>query len=238
MHGQGVKGLMSDSIDSTCFLQTVSPLLAGGDASVLASAVSARWRPTQLKGLLDDRDVEVRRIAAVTIGLVGGREAIDWLVAALHDVDEQVNRMAEHGLWAIWFRCGSPEAAGPFRRGMAMIAAERYPEAIACFDESSAIDPTFAEASNQCAIAHWFLYQWQQAIADCQRSLTIEPRHFGSLASLGHCYAQLGQLHRALDCYQRAMRINPRMDGVRAAVNRLDSHVAKHGHLPTSRWMN
>ncbi len=54
--------------------------------------------------LLGDPDVDVRRVAAFTIGLVGDQSATACLAQALHDVDLQVNQMAEYGLMSIWFR--------------------------------------------------------------------------------------------------------------------------------------
>ena len=44
---------------------------------------------------------------------------------------------------------------------------------------------------------------------------------FGAIAGQGHCYAQLGDLRRARECYRRALEVNPRMEGVAEAYAQL-----------------
>jgi len=47
------------------------------------------------------------------------------------------------------------------------------------------------------------------------------PCHFGAWAGMGHCHAHVGRLDEALKSYERALSINPHLDGVREAVNEL-----------------
>jgi len=85
-----------------------------------------------------------------------------------------------------------------------------------------AIDPDFAEAYNQCAIAYFFLGQWDQSIACCQRTIDLIPEHFGAVAGMGHACTQLNQLGRALSCYRTALRINPRMPAIARLIAGLE----------------
>ena len=87
------------------------------------------------------------------------------------------------------------------------------------------LDPDFAEAYNQCAIAHFFLGQWEAAIRDSRRALTLMPSHFGAMSGMGHCYAHLGDLEAALRCYRESVRINPRMTAVADAIERLEAKL-------------
>ncbi|MCC7407629.1 MAG: tetratricopeptide repeat protein [Phycisphaeraceae bacterium] len=205
------------------FLDVVLPALAQGDAAAVAGQVLARWRPVQVCALLNRGDLDTRRVAAMTLGLVGDRTVVHCLAMALHDPDLTVNQMAEHSLWAIWFRSANPVAHEPFQRGLTMLSEEEYHQAIDHFEQAYERDPEFAEAYNQCAIAHFFLDQWQEAIEDCRRTLLQMPIHFGAMASMGHCHAQLGELDLALECYRSALAINPRMTAIRAAVSRIEA---------------
>jgi tetratricopeptide (TPR) repeat protein len=210
-------------VDAQQFLAIAEPALAGGRASELAEAVSSRWTPAELCPLLQHGEVDVRRVAAVTLGLIGDRSVIDCLARALHDKDPQVNEMAEHGLWSIWFRLCSVEAAEPFQRGLGCLEAERYDQAIAPLREAQQFDPDFAEAYNQCAIAHFFRGELDEAIDDCHAAIERMPCHFGAMAGLGHCYTQLDRLDEALACYHRTFAIHPRMGGIRQAIDRIES---------------
>lgn len=170
-------------------------------------------------------DVDVRRVAAVTLGLIGDETCVGCLARALHDGDEQVNEMAEHALWGVWFRSCQPRAAAPFQEGVALLNAESYKCAIDRFRDALRIDPAFAEAYHQCALARFFLGQWRDSIEDCQQTLLRQPAHFGAMASMGHAHAHLGELHEALSCYRRAVAINPRMTAVAQAVKRLEREI-------------
>ncbi|MCC6682791.1 MAG: tetratricopeptide repeat protein [Phycisphaeraceae bacterium] len=210
------------SIDADAFVSLVRPALETGDVSQMARVISYRWTGKQVATLLDHADADVRRLAAVAVGLIGERDDACRLARCLQDNDEQVVRMAEHGLWTLWFRDGSEEAQEPFERGLNLLGQHKLEEAIASFEQAYKLDPNFAEAYNQCAMAHEMLEQWREGIADCRLAIERMPCHFGAMACMGHCFAQLNDLRRALLCYREALRVHPRMLGVRTAAERLE----------------
>jgi tetratricopeptide (TPR) repeat protein len=214
-------------VDPRLLIELVVPALREGRAEAVAETVLARWQPEQLCPLLEHDEVDVRRVAAITLGLVGDAAVTDCLLKALHDPDLQVNRMAEHGLWSIWFRSCHPRAAEPFRLGVGMVAQDHYERALGYFRRAQEIDGGFAEAFNQCAVAHFFLQEWTESLEDCLETLERVPRHFGALAGMGHCYTQLDELDRAADCYRHALLINPRMPAIRTAIEGIDSTKKK-----------
>jgi tetratricopeptide (TPR) repeat protein len=103
-----------------------------------------------------------------------------------------------------------------------------FATAVNCCDEAIRLDPDFAEAYNQRAIAHYLQEEFQFSIADCWRAAERMPCHFGAWAGMGHCYAHLGQREEALESYQRALEINPHLDCVRQAV----AELRRNGHRP------
>ena len=212
-------------VDARQFLEVTRDPLAEGNADRLAAVVEQRWSAEQLCPLLKQADVDVRRVAAVVLGLVGGLEVAHYLVDALKDEDGQVNHMAEHALWAIWFRSCSCQACEPFQRGVELLAEEAYEEAVDAFHESLAIDPGFAEAHHQCAIALFFLNRWDDSIAENLAALAENAAHFGAMTGIGHCYAHLAQLDKARWWYGRALEVNPRMPTIRRAIKRLQEQV-------------
>jgi len=70
-------------------------------------------------------------------------------------------------------------------------------DAIEHFTLALEIDPRFAEAYNQRAIAQYLQEQFSQSIADCRRTIELMPCHFGAWAGLGHCHAHEGRLEKA-----------------------------------------
>ncbi|MFA9479087.1 tetratricopeptide repeat protein [Phycisphaerales bacterium AB-hyl4] len=214
-------------IEPQHFLDVVRPPLAQGDAAELARAVLERWSARDVCVLLQCPQQDVRRVAAVVIGLVGDGSCIGCLTHALHDTDEQVNQMAEHGLWSIWFRASQPAAAQPFHEGVALLSMECQDDAIRKFTQAIDADPDFAEAYNQRSIAHFLAGRWQAALDDGHETIARMPIHFGAIAGMGHCHAHRNELDHALACYRRALAINPRMPAIARAVERLEHKL--HG---------
>ena len=213
------------SIDGEAFLAALLPTLKACDAAALADAALKRWHPAQICELLRHPNVDVRRVAAVTMGMIGDPSHVPCLSVALTDPDQQVNQLAEHSLWSIWFRSGNCEAAKPFREGLSLLSADKYKDAIRKLKEAVAIDPQFAEAYNQLGIAFYLNNQFDESIKACRSCVKMVPHHFGAIAGMGHSFAQLGELQLALRCYRRARRLNPRMEGISAAIARLQTKI-------------
>lgn len=222
-------------IDGNEFLAVTRAALASGDAQALADEVTKYWTPRQLCRLLTSQDADVRRVVAVTLGLVGDTSCTGCLARALHDADESVSAMAEHGLWSIWFRSGRACAAASFAAGVASMEQEAYTRAILKFEEAAGADPGFAEAYHQCALAHFFLGQWDECISDSRRTLERMPTHFGAMAGMGHAHLQLGQIDEALCCYRRALAIHPRLPDIQEAIERLERAVCDRKAMTASR---
>jgi len=221
--------LRQESMSRVCcdeFVKVVSPALAGGDADGLCRAVAERWTPPELCPLLGSTRVDVRRAAALTLGLVGGAEVVGCLARSLTDADDQVYREAENALWSIWFRGGAAEAVEHFHAGVQAIAENRYSEALTLLRKATDTDPEFSEAHNQTGIVHYLRGEWACCNDACRRALALTPTHFGALASLGHGYAHLGEYAKAIASYERALLVNPRMQELREACCSLRRRVA------------
>ena len=214
---------MHFAIDADIFMQVVSPALEDSDLAKLGRLVRCRWRPRQLAHLVRHDDVHIRRTAALTLGIVGDSTVIGCLARALVDSDDQVHRVAEQGMWSIWFRGGDPEASRPFHEGMELLGQQTYARAAEQFETAVRIDPEFAEAHNQCAIAYYLHSQWRESLRCSGNAVRLMPTHFGALSGMGHCLMELGEPARALRCYHGALQINPRMDAIASTARRLES---------------
>jgi tetratricopeptide (TPR) repeat protein len=93
------------------------------------------------------------------------------------------------------------------------------------FTRATELDPTFAEAYNQRAITKYLNERYEESIADCREAVERMPCHFGALAGLGHCHAHQGRLAEAVACYERALEINPHLDGIREAIAELKREI-------------
>jgi tetratricopeptide (TPR) repeat protein len=216
------------TIEAASFLARVKPLLEKQDLNGLHDLLKNNYTHTQLADLLKTPDPDVRKVAALSFGLVGGPCCLHKLAPILRDHDPMVNQMAEHAMWAIWFRAGTREANCELKCGSRALDRRDYARAISHFDKAIELDPNFAEAYNQRAIVHYLEERYEQSIEQCRRAVELMPCHFGAWAGLGHCHCHSGRLTDALECYEKALSINPHLEGVSQAVDELKQKL-RHG---------
>src|SRR6185436_10878266 len=92
------------------FVEAVQPMLERQDLPGLLTLLKTRWSPDQLRGLLSSDHQDAKKVALLALGLVGSNCCLPELARQLRDKDPMVNEMAEHALWSIWFRMGTPPA--------------------------------------------------------------------------------------------------------------------------------
>src|SRR5947207_11517872 len=141
------------SIDPDTFVARVQPLLIRKDMPGLMAMLKSNWSKEEIVSLLSSRHCDARKVAALALSLVGCKGCIPEIARQLRDPDPMVNQMAEHALWAIWFRCGTPEANEHLARGSQQINDSDFGQAIEHFDRALTCCPDFAEAYNQRGIA-------------------------------------------------------------------------------------
>ncbi len=55
---------------------------------------------------------------------------------------------------------------------------------------------------------------YDESIADVERTLALEPRHFGALSGMGLIYTQLEDAEAALAWFEQAIEVNPHLPGI------------------------
>jgi tetratricopeptide (TPR) repeat protein len=88
-------------------------------------------------------------------------------------------------------------------------------------DRIIAAYPTYAEAWNRRATLHFMLGNYNASLADIEKVLDLEPRHFGALAGRGMIYQRQEKWGAALAAFREALQMNPNMTGVKNAVQEL-----------------
>jgi len=192
------------------------------DLSGLLELIKSQWTREQIEQLMQSEHTDAKKVALLAIGLVGKGCCLTKLVKHLQDPDPVVHEMTEHAMWSIWFRMGnSPEANHQLARGAQALERKDYEHALKHFNRALEIDPEFAEAYNQRALAAYLLERYEDSIEDCRRTVQRMPQHFGALAGMGHCYAHLGKLREAIDSYRQALAIHPHLDCLKQAIPEL-----------------
>ena len=165
---------------------------------------------------------ESRRAAVLALGYIANYQSNHVLGMAMNDEDRGVRLAAENGIRSVWTRDGNDSQRQLLGIVMRLIAAKQFAEAIDRATELVEAAPWFAEAWNQRAIAHYSLGEYGDSITDCHETLEYNPYHFAAASGMGQCYLQLDDRTRALECFRRALKLNPNMEGIRANIVHLE----------------
>ena len=126
----------------------------------------------------------------------------------------------------------NPKAVEPLRnKGLLLINLGRPEEAIESFEQVLEIDSTFAEAHYNIGVCYVNSYRddfeqakkdsiVNEAIRHFDLATKIEPKYAIAWYNLGHSYEFIGDKKRALECYKKAIDIDPDFELVNEALRR------------------
>lgn len=177
---------------------------------------------------LKQGDVQQRQAALIALADEGDQGAVPGVAAALRDPEPVVRKLAEQALWAIWSRSGDPEVDSMFQVGSTLLAQGLDAQAVVVFTRVIHRAPDFAEGYNKRATAYYEMGAYHRSLQDIAQVLKRNPYHFGALSGAGLCMVALGRLPEALAYFDRALKINPNLDGIRE----LKREIEKRLHQP------
>jgi tetratricopeptide (TPR) repeat protein len=71
------------------------------------------------------------------------------------------------------------------------------------------LDQPPPQGYNKKATLLYSTRKFNEAIAQCRTTLSLEPLHFGAASGMGLCYLQLGDYPKAVEAFETALGINP-----------------------------
>jgi tetratricopeptide (TPR) repeat protein len=94
---------------------------------------------------------------------------------------------------------------------------EQLPEALSGLEKAAQLEPNLWLRQHELASMRRLSEAYVEAIIAYQRAIELRP-HAQSYAGLGICYYELGQYEHALTNLQKAIELDPEMDGAYAAI--------------------
>jgi tetratricopeptide (TPR) repeat protein len=171
-----------------------------------------------LQSLLRSDSVRTRRAALLALGLVGTIDSNLSVANCLRDEDKTATRLAQDACWEIWFRAGTTDQNHLLQE---ILATSEYSRKLAGLDTLISQAPSFAEVYNQRAILHFQHGDFIRSIRDCERTLELNPHHFGAQAGIGQCYLKLQKYHSAMQAFQQALELNPNLEHLQETIESL-----------------
>jgi tetratricopeptide (TPR) repeat protein len=132
-------------------------------------------------------------------------------------------------IWQEWFKSGSATIDLMMQWSTDAVEAKKYDVALDFLDQIIVLSPTFAEGWNRRATVHFLMQNYGKSMADIERTLELEPRHFGALSGMAQIMKNTGRKELALQAYQRVLEIYPMMRSAQSEVATLSEELAGEG---------
>ncbi len=164
-------------------------------------------------------------LAAATARAGQDDPRLNALFDKLKTSSDEEARAIERQIWQIWVEHKNPEIARLMQHGMAALNEDDAQEALDTFGQVVRADKNFAEGWNKRATVEFVMGDFDASIADIERTLALEPRHFGALSGLGQIYLAMNKKALALKALRAALAVDPHLEGVRERAEELKKEV-------------
>ncbi|WP_236638271.1 tetratricopeptide repeat protein [Mangrovicoccus ximenensis] len=164
---------------------------------------------------------------SVASPLAAAADRLDDLFAQLQDPETENWSGVESEIWQEWSRSGSPAMDLLLQRGREAMEAGELEAAVDHLTALTDHAPDFAEGWNARATAFYQEGELGLAVADIERTLALNPRHFGALSGFGMILEELGHVAQALDVYHAALAIHPHQPNVEEAIERIKRELGE-----------
>lgn len=132
-------------------------------------------------------------------------------------------------IWAEWNNSGSASVDAMMLWSQQALEAKKFDVALDFLDQVVTLQPNYAEGWNRRATVHFMMRNYRKSMADIERTLELEPRHFGALSGMAQIMATSGKDQLALLAWQRVLDIYPMMRNAQNEVSRLSEELAGEG---------
>lgn len=150
---------------------------------------------------------------------------LEALFEGLKTADSGAAEQIEGRIYDIWSKSGSPSMDLLLDRGREALSEGDSTTAIEHFTALVDHAPDFAEGYNARATAFFQQGRYGPALADIQRTLALNPRHFGALSGLALIFEEIGMKDRALSAWREVESLHPNREGLDESLKRLENAV-------------
>lgn len=138
---------------------------------------------------------------------------------------QAADRIAKR-IWNEWYKSGSASIDLMMKWSSDAVQAQKYNVALDFLDHVVTLQPDFAEGWNRRATVHFLMRQFGKSMADIERTLELEPRHFGALSGMAQIMKETGRKELALNAWQRVIDIYPAMRSAQDEIATLSEELA------------
>ena len=142
--------------------------------------------------------------------------------------DAQIANAVEFQIWQIWTQSRNAAVNLLMRTGIGAMEREDFAAALISFDRITTMEPDFAEGWNKRATLLYFLGDYSGSLTDIDKTLALEPRHFGAYSGRGLVFMKLERFDLAREAFEQALEINPHAIGAKRHLEQVLLEMEKN----------
>lgn len=143
--------------------------------------------------------------------------------------NERAAERLSQRIWEEWRKSGSASVDLMMGWAQDAVTAKKYDVALDFLDQVVTLSPAYAEGWNRRATVHFLMNNFSKSMADIERTLQLEPRHFGALSGMAQILKNAGRKQSALDAWLRVLDIYPMNRSAQAEVSTLSDELTGEG---------
>ena len=125
----------------------------------------------------------------------------------------------------VWHKSGSDTVDLLLSRSERLIKDADLDVASDILDATIDLAPETAEAWHKRATVEFLRKNYESALSDIRRSLSLDPRNYRAMSDLAIMLEAAGEKRDALEAYRKALKANPFLDEARDAIKELTHEV-------------
>ena len=150
-------------------------------------------------------------------------DQLDRLMAQLHQVkDGSQAAGVEQQIWALWMTSDSPTAEVLLQQATTAMGDGANDDALKILNRVIGAYPDFAEAWNKRATLYFVMERYDDSLADIDKVLDLEPRHFGALSGRGMILQKQKRYSAAVEAFRAALAINPSLSTAEESIKAIE----------------
>ena len=154
-------------------------------------------------------------------------ERLDKLFADLkRERNEKAAERIANQIYMVWNDSGSASVDLMMQWAQKAIQDQKFDVAMDFLDEVVTLQPDFVEGWNRRATVNFLMKNYAKSMADIDKVLELEPRHFGAISGLAQIMVDTGRKEQALKAWQRVLDLYPMLRNAQQQVSTLSEELA------------
>ena len=154
---------------------------------------------------------------------------LDDLFATLQsDENSVVQQETIQSIWTIWYESDNQQIEKLLQEGEQAVRSGKLKKAEGIFTEIIEKSPEFSEGWNRRATVRYNLQDYPGSLEDIQKTLDLEPRHFGAIWGKGMILGLQRDFSGAIDAFKKMLQITPYSDDAKRRIELLEKEIRKN----------